>query len=63
MVNFYFDKMAERGSEDLSNFRGIGRARVLVKAMKILGVEGRKVRDLPPHLQWSKGVGQGPRGN
>ena len=34
MVNFYFDKMAERGSEDLSNFRGMRRVRVLVEAIE-----------------------------
>ena len=61
MVNFYFDKMAERGREGLSNFRGIGRVRVLVEAIEDLGEEGREVGDLPPHLQWYKGVGQGPQ--
>ena len=34
MVNFYFDKMAERGGENLSNFRGMGRVRVLIEAIE-----------------------------
>ena len=34
MVSFYFDKMADRGRGNISNFKGMGRARVLLQAIE-----------------------------
>ena len=60
MVNFYFDKMAEGGSEDLYNFRGMKRARIMIEVIEDFRRRERGQRSLSPSPMVQRGRAGAP---